>query len=81
MNGDPPLFPGPVLKVWDGATWVNCFPSPSVYAAPIISDTAPSLIVHPDGTLWWDSSSGLMYILYYDGTTRQWTQVSSNTVQ
>jgi hypothetical protein len=79
-NGDPPLFPGPVLKVWDGVSWINCFPPPTIYAVPIVSDTAPSLLVHPDGTLWWDSDTGLMYILYNDGTTRQWTQVSSTTV-
>jgi hypothetical protein len=79
-NGDPPLFPGPVLKVWDGASWINCFPPPTIYAVPVISDTAPSLTVHPDGTLWWDSDTGLMYILYNDGFSRQWTQVSSNTV-
>lgn len=80
LNGDPPLFPGPVLKVWDGTQWINCFPSPTIYATPIISDTAPALSSHPDGTLWWDSSTGLMYILYNDGTTRQWTQVSSTPV-
>ena len=76
-NGDPPLFPGPTLKVWDGANWINCFPAPSIYAVPVISDTAPTLANHIDGTLWWDSSSGSMYILYNDGTTRQWTQVNS----
>ena len=80
MNGDAPLFPGPVLKVWDGTQWINCFPPPTIYAVPVISDTAPALGTHPDGTLWWDSSSGLMYILYNDGATRQWTQISSNTV-
>jgi hypothetical protein len=81
-NGDLPLFPGPVLKVWNGTTWINCFPSPTIYATPIISDTAPTLIDHPNGTMWWDSSSGLMYILYQDPNgTRQWTQVSSTPVQ
>lgn len=81
INGDPPLFPGPVLKVWDGSSWINCFPSPTIYATPVVSDTAPNLSVHPNGTLWWDSVSGLMYILYQDPNgTRQWTQVSGNTV-
>jgi hypothetical protein len=81
-NGDPPLFPGPVLKVWDGSSWINCFPPPTIYAVPIISDTAPPLSVHPNGTLWWDSGTGLMYILYQDSVgTRQWTQVSSTPVQ
>lgn len=80
MNGDGAVFPGPVLKVWDGSTWINCFPTPTVYAVPIVSDTAPTLSDHEDGTLWWDSSTGLMYILYNSGGSRQWTQVSSNTV-
>lgn len=79
-NGDPPLFPGPVLKVWDGSQWINCFPSPSVYASVLIQDTTPTLTTHPDGTLWWNSATGLMYILYNDGTSRQWTQISSTTV-
>ena len=80
-NGDPPLFPGPVLKVWNGTNWINCFPAPTVYAVPLISATTPALGTHPDGTLWWNSETGLMYILYNDGTTRQWTQVSSTPVQ
>jgi len=80
-NGDPPLFPGPVLKVWDGTSWINCFPPPTIYAVPLVADTAPPLATHPDGTLWWDSSTGLMYILYNDGSSRQWTQVSSTPVQ
>jgi hypothetical protein len=71
--------PGPVLKVWDGTQWINCMPY--TYANTIVSDTEPTLGNHPDGTLWWDSGTGLMYVLYNDLTTRQWTQVSSNTVQ
>jgi hypothetical protein len=70
--------PGPKLKVWDGAQWINCMPY--TYANTIVSDTEPTLIDHPDGTLWWDSGTGLMYVLYNDGPNRQWTQVSSNTV-
>lgn len=79
-NGDPPLFPGPILKAWNGTSWINCFPAPTVYAVPVISDTPPALNVHPDGTLWWSSSSGLMYILYNSAGNRQWTQISGNTV-
>ena len=70
--------PGPKLKVWDGTQWINCMPY--TYANTIVSDTAPAMGNHPDGTLWWDSGTGLMYVLYNDGTTRQWTQVSGNTV-
>lgn len=71
--------PGPVLKVWDGTAWINCMPY--TYANTIVSDTEPTLGNHPDGTLWWNSGTGLMYVLYNSGGTRQWTQVSSNTVQ
>jgi hypothetical protein len=71
--------PGPTLRVWDGSQWIDCMPYR--YANTIVSETAPTLGLHADGTLWWDSSSGLMYVLYNDGLTRQWTQVSSNTVQ
>ena len=71
--------PGPKLKVWDGAQWINCMPY--TYANTIVSDTAPVIANHLDGTLWWDSGTGLMYVLYFDGTTRQWTQISSNTVK
>jgi len=71
--------PGPVLKVWDGAQWIDCMPYR--YANTIVSDTPPTVGLHPNGTLWWDSNTGLMYVLYEDANTnRQWTQVSSNTV-
>ena len=70
--------PGPTLRVWNGTSWIDCMPYR--YANTIVSDIAPSLGLHPDGTLWWDSSTGLMYVLYYDGGTRQWTQIASNVV-
>jgi hypothetical protein len=76
--GSTPAHPGPTLKVWDGATWINCLPY--TYANTIVADTAPTITDHIPGTLWWNSGTGLMYILYYDGTTTQWTQVSSSTV-
>lgn len=70
--------PGPVLKVWNGTGWIDCMPYR--YASTIVSDTPPTLGLHPDGTLWWDSGTGLMYVLYNDGVSRQWTQASGNTV-
>lgn len=70
--------PGPALRVWDGTQWIDCMPYR--YANTIVSDTAPTLGNHPDGTLWWDSGTGSMYVLYNDGTTRQWTQVSGSPV-
>ena len=71
--------PGPALRVWDGTSWIDAMPYR--YANTIVSDTAPSLGLHPDGTLWWDSGTGLMYVLYNDGTSQQWTQISGNTVK
>ena len=71
--------PGPALRVWDGTQWIDAMPYR--YANTIVSDTEPTIGNHPDGTLWWDSGTGLMYVLYNDGTSRQWTQVSSTPVQ
>ena len=76
-TGSTPAHPGPTLKVWDGLSWINCLPY--TYANAIVSDTAPTIGDHIPGTLWWNSSTGLMYILYNDGNSVQWTQVSSST--
>jgi hypothetical protein len=82
LDGSPPLTPGPLLKVWDGTAWIHCYPATTVYAVPIVDDVMPDPTVWPDGALWWDSNTGLMYILYQDPNgTRQWTQISGNTVQ
>jgi len=75
-NTTDPLFP--TLKVWDGTQWLTAMPF--TFARPVISDTAPALGLYPDGTMWWNSTNGLMYVLYADGATTQWTQVSSSTV-
>ena len=37
---------------------------------PIISDTPPAGA--PDGALWWESDTGLLYVKYNDGNTTQW---------
>jgi hypothetical protein len=71
-------YPGPKLKVWSGSAWINCMPY--TYANTIVASTAPSLLIHPAGTLWWNSATGLLYVHYNDGTTSQWTQISSSTV-
>lgn len=72
----------PALKVWDGSQWISVGGGGgSANGLAIISATAPDLTSYLDGQLWWDSSTGIMYVLYNDGVTRQWTQVSANTVQ
>ena len=75
--GATPAHPGPTLKVWDGSNWINCLPY--TYANAIVADTAPTIGDHIPGTLWWNSSTGLMYILYNDGNSVQWTQISTST--
>lgn len=80
LDGDNPFFPGPTLKVWDGTEWLPCFPAKTSYAVPIVADTAPNMADYPDGVLWWNSAAGVMYILFNDGATRQWVQVSSTPV-
>lgn len=69
---DTAAIPGPILRVWDGTQWTGAVPS--AYGSAIVSATPPVFGTLPDGTLWWDSSSNLMYILYDDGSTRQWIQ-------
>ena len=42
----------------------------------IISDTPPA---NPaNGTLWWESDTGLLFISYNDGNSTQWVQVGGN---
>jgi hypothetical protein len=74
-TGSNPAFPFPRLRVYDGTQWVNS--TPFSYAAPIVSDTAPAT-TYPPGTQWWNSSTGVMNILYNDGTGVQWVQVTSS---
>jgi hypothetical protein len=69
---------GPTLKVWDGTQWISAMPN--AYANALVSDTFPGTSGYPDGTLWWNSATGLMYILYNDGATRQWVQTSAAPV-
>jgi len=56
---------------WNGSAWVNSLSNTQVDT----SDTAP---VSPnDGDLWYDSTSGLMYVYYYDGSSSQWVTITS----
>ena len=62
----PPIVGVPVYS-WDGAKWVA---SGSGFASAIYSDTPPTGVA--DGTLWWESDTGLMYVRYNDGNSTQW---------
>ena len=67
-------IPGVPTYTWDGEKWVTVTNvsggGGSGSSSIIISDTPPTGV--PDGTLWWESDSGLLYIRYNDGTSTQW---------
>jgi hypothetical protein len=69
--------PGPTLKVWDGTNWIGAMPFS--FASAFMSTTRPPLNL-PAGTMWWNTSTGLLYILYNDGTTIQWVQIAASVV-
>ena len=43
----------------------------------VVSPTPPSLAITPDGGLWWDNENGILYILYNDGNSTAWVQVTA----
>lgn len=70
VNGDkyptPPVAGQPVY-IYDGEKWKSNTNPPSTVT---VSDTPPLGAV--DGQMWWESDSGLLYIMYNDGSSRQW---------
>jgi hypothetical protein len=63
------LVPGRVyIRQMQAAVWGPWSPSSS--GSISVSDTAPANV--PDGSLWWESDTGNLYILYNDGTSTQW---------
>lgn len=69
---------GPVLRVWDPISnqWLPC--SPQAVGGAVTSPIAPDVNLYPDNTFWWNSTNGLLYVLYNDGNSRQWVQVASS---
>ena len=56
---------------WDGTTWISLFDKGNVD----ISDAPP---LNPSlGDLWYDSSTGVCFLYYYDGNSYQWVDISS----
>jgi hypothetical protein len=49
----------------------NSLESSKVY----ITDSVPSTSL-PTGSLWWDSSAGIMSVLYNDGESTQWVETN-----
>lgn len=44
---------------------------------PFISDTPPT--DPDDGALWWESDTGVLYIYYNDGSSKQWVGIQSQS--
>ena len=51
------------------STWVR-----SAAGGVIVADDPPDEAMTPAGTLWWESDTGELYILYDDGTSKQWVE-------
>ena len=61
----PPVTGVPIFT-WDGVKWIAAGAAATVVA----SDTPPVGV--PADTLWWESDTGLLYVLYNDGNSTQW---------
>jgi hypothetical protein len=71
----PPIGGAPVWR-WNGSSWVNVYGLQGT-GGIYVSDTAPTGI--PDGSLWWKSDVGQLYVYYNDGDSKQWV-IASPTV-
>lgn len=58
--------------VWDGQKW---FGVPGAKTGVFVGDTPPANPVQ--GTEWWDSGGGQLYLWFDDGTSTQWVQANS----
>jgi len=71
IPGDTFKIPNGLSYNWDGSAWrVTGYNGPAMIH---IADTPPSIAVNKN--LWWDSSSGQLFIRYDDGTSEQWVQI------
>jgi len=63
----------PKLRVFDGSNFVFAMPQ---YAQALTQDTTPNAANYVNGTMWFNTATGLLYVLY----NTQWVQTSSATV-
>lgn len=64
---------------WDGSRWVATAASEATYSPVFIGTFAPSDPL--PGDLWWDNSTGSMYIYYVDEDSSQWVSAFQPTDQ
>jgi hypothetical protein len=59
------------IRTQQGGTWK---PWQIAGGSVTISDIKPTTVTNA-GSLWWQSSTGILYILYNDGTSTQWVAI------
>ena len=62
-----------VEYIWDGVKWSEVGGG-SGGGANVSSGDNPPADANP-GDLWFDTSNGIMYVYYFDGTSAQWVDV------
>lgn len=67
--------PGGPTFTWDGVTWKG--QTQGVPVTVYMSDTAPSNPAY--GQLWWQATTGRMFVWYADPDSAQWVQVSGSS--
>ena len=78
FTGDP-TAPTPTAGDNDTSIATTAFVTTAVAVAKVtLSDTAPGSPVQ--GSLWYETDSGVLMIYYNDGTSSQWVQIAGSTV-
>ena len=76
---EPPILPADKTYVRKTGQWVEALQSAGV----LVSDTppvpTPPATNHPQGTMWWESDTGDLYVWYIDVDTGQWVQVNGES--
>jgi hypothetical protein len=73
------LVSGTNIKTLNGATLLGSGNYEIDIPAVTVSNTAPA--ANNVGDLWWNSTNGVLYIYYNDGSSAQWVEVSYVDIQ
>src|SRR4249919_1161382 len=63
---------GQPVYTWDGEKWTSASGTGPIY----VNDNAPAAL---PGSLWWESDTGILHVLYYDGNSTQWVAIGGWT--
>lgn len=76
---DVPMTPDVGAQGPQGAQGVQGVIGRPTTALFIIAPTAPDVTLYDHGSAWWDSDNGRTYILYDDGSSKQWVEFIGST--